>query len=261
MVKFQGGTFQMGDPVGSGQPYERPLHEVRIPPFAIGRYEVTRDEWESCVAAGFCTDAKVPRIEGQGRLPVAGVSWTQAHAYVKWLVARTGRPYRLPSESEWEYAARAGATGTYNWGSFAESVCRHANAFDISGHAKQPDRDWYVNCDDGFAEAAPVGSFEANAWGVYDMLGNVWEWVEDCWHADYTGAPADGSAWTEGGNCRKRVNRGGGFENGPVTLRLSNRDADPADNTSIGLGFRVALSLPPAATAPAPAAAPEAAPK
>jgi formylglycine-generating enzyme required for sulfatase activity len=245
MVSFRGGKYLMGDPVGSGQPYERPQHEVTIPAFAIGRYEVTQDEWEACVSAGGCTDARKPSLPGKGRMPIAGVNWLQAKAYVKWLAAHTGKPYRLPSEAEWEYAARAGATGSYPWGSFAQSMCTYANAFDLTGRAKRPELTWNIECDDGYADAAPVGIYQPNAWGVYDMLGNVWEWVEDCWHPDYNGAPVDGSAWIEGDKCNKRVNRGGGFENGPGTLRLSNRDADPVDSTTESLGFRVALSIAP----------------
>lgn len=258
MVSFRGGRYRMGDAIGSGQSYERPAHEVTIAPFAIGRYEVTRGEWQACIAAGGCTEPhKAPGAAESGeRYPVASISWNQAKAYVAWLAQRTGKPYRLATESEWEYAARAGAVANYtwNWGQVDAVTCRYANVLDRSAHARHPELSWFVDCDDGYAEAAPVGSYPPNAWGVHDMQGNVWEWVEDCWHPDYNGAPADGSAWTgDGGNCRKRVNRGGGWGNGAGTLRLSNRDADPADNFSDGLGLRVALSLAPGNGAVAPA--------
>jgi len=260
MASFRGGRYAMGDGIGSGQPYEHPVHEVTIAPFAIGRYEVTRGEWQACVAAGSCSEAQVkPEGDEAGpRHPVTGVSWTQARQYIEWLRARTGRPYRLPTEAEWEYAARAGTTAnhTWSWGQVDTVTCGYANSLDQSAQRRHPELYWAVSCDDRHAGTAPVGSFPANAWGVHDMQGNVWEWVEDCWHPDYTGAPTDGRAWVDpgnGGTCGKRVNRGGGWGNGSSSLRLSNRDADPLDNYSDGLGFRVALSLPKAKPA-APAA-------
>ena len=159
-------------------------------------------------------------------------------------------------EAEWEYAARAGTDTHYTWnmGNIDVVTCNYANALDRSAGKRHPELSWFIDCDDGFAETAPVGSFAPNRWGVHDMVGNVWEWVEDCWHPDYTGAPTDGRAWLgsgEGANCKKRVNRGGGWGNGASALRLSSRDADPAGNHSSGLGFRVALSV--AGTAPKPA--------
>jgi len=247
LVSFHGGRYQMGDAVGDGKDYELPVHEVTIAPFAIGRYEVTRGEWQACVAAGVCTPPQqMPTDEQVGaRYPIASVTWLQAKEYVAWLVQRTGRAYRLPSEAEWEYAARAGRTDERTWDakSADQVACQYANVLDRTAFTAHREMTWFIGCNDGFAETAPVGSFLPNAWGVYDMLGNVWEWVEDCWHSDYTGAPVDGSAWTTGGNCRKRVNRGGGWGNGARSLRLSNRDADAADNFSGGIGFRVALSL------------------
>jgi formylglycine-generating enzyme required for sulfatase activity len=271
MASFRGGRYAMGDAIGSGQPYEHPVHEVSIAPFAIGRFEVTRGEWQACVDAGGCAE---PQVKPEGpvvsaRHPVTGVSWAQAKHYVDWLRLRTGRPYRLPTEAEWEYAARAGTTTahTWSWGQVDTVTCGYANALDQSAQLRHPELYWAISCDDRHAETAPVGSFPANAWGVHDMQGNVWEWVEDCWHPDYTGAPSDGRAWLDpgdGGTCGKRVNRGGGWGNGSSSLRLSNRDADPLNNYSDGLGFRVALSLarpkpaasPPPATDPPPAAAP-----
>ena len=267
MASFRGGRYSMGDSIGNGQPYERPVHEVTVAPFAIGRYEVTRGEYQACVDAGGCSEPSLtPAASEAGeRHPVVGVSWTQAKAYVAWLKLRTGRAYRLPSEAEWEYAARAGATAgyTWNWGQVDTVTCAHANALDQSARARHPELYWAISCNDSFAQTAPVGSFPPNAWGVHDMQGNVWEWVEDCWHPDFTGAPGDGRAWLEpgsNGSCAKRVNRGGGWGNGSASLRLSNRDADPLGNFSDGLGFRVALSLArPQPVAP-PAAVPATAP-
>lgn len=267
MASFRGGRYAMGDAIGSGQPYERPKHDVTIGPFAIGRYEITRGEYQACVDAGACSEAQVrpEPNEASTRHPVVGVSWNQAKAYVAWLKQRTGLPYRLPTEAEWEYAARASATAnfTWNWGQVDTVTCQYANALDQSAKARHPELYWAITCDDTFAQTAPVGSFPPNAWGVHDMQGNVWEWVEDCWHPDYTGAPTDGRAWLEpgaDGTCSKRVNRGGGWGNGSSSLRLSNRDADPVSNFSDGLGFRVALSLakPKTGAAAAPATAPAA---
>jgi formylglycine-generating enzyme required for sulfatase activity len=256
MIALRGGQFRMGDLVGDGQPYERPAHAVRIAPFALGRFEVTQAEWRQCVAAGACGEPGVASDERHGRYPVAGISWPQAAAYTAWLAARSGKPYRLPSEAEWEYAARAGSEARYSWGSFEPDACEHANLLDASGHREHPQWYWAERCDDHYGGAAPVGTFPPNAWGFHDMLGNVWEWVADCWHADYTEAPADGSAWL-GESCRKRVNRGGGWGNNVRALRLSSRDGDPAGAASDGLGFRVARSL---AAAELPPGAPDSRP-
>jgi formylglycine-generating enzyme required for sulfatase activity len=245
MIALRGGRYRMGDIVGDGQPYERPVHAVQLAPFALGRYEVTNAEWQQCVAAGACTAPQAAVDERHGRYPVAGVSWTQAASYTGWLAARSGKPYRLPSEAEWEYAARAGSEARYPWGSFEPDACSYVNLLDASGRRAHPEWYWAERCDDRYAAAAPVGSFPPNAWGFHDLLGNVWEWVADCWHADYSGAPADGSAWL-GEPCRKRVNRGGGWGNNLRALRVSSRDADPAGAASDGLGFRVARSLSPA---------------
>lgn len=242
MIALGGGRYRMGDLVGDGKPYELPAHEVQIAAFAIGRFEITNAEWQACVKDGGCSASKIPGDASHGRYPVEGVTWTQAKAYATWLAAHTGKPYRLLSEAEWEYAARSGNEGRYYWGSFDPSPCSYANLMDASGKRANPERYWAESCNDGFATAAPVGSFPPNAWGLYDMLGNVWEWVGDCWHSDYSNAPADGSAWPAD-PCRKHVNRGGGWGNNANSLRLSSRDADPTDTSSEGLGFRIARTL------------------
>lgn len=243
LITVPAGRFIMGDSIGSGSAYETPVHEVRIPSFLIGRFETTRAEWAACESAGGCSAAR--DVEPDSRMPVTGVTWNQAQDYLTWISRRTGHRYRLPSEAEWEYAGRAGSVSQYTWGnSIDDVVCRHANAFDRAGHEANPQWYWQADCDDGFAKLAPVGRFPPNAWGLFDMLGNVWEWVDDCWHSDYTGAPTDGRSWVEPG-CRKRVNRGGGWGNPATSLRLTNRDGDPANARSDGLGFRVARDLAP----------------
>lgn len=242
MVSFKGGAFNMGDMLGNGLPYEQPVHEVRIKPYAIGRYEVTAAQWQACIGAQACS-ALPDSAMANTRLPVTRVTWLQAQEYVTWLSRRTHKSYRLPSEAEWEYAARAtGKSDQFTWGNNSDYACEHANSFDQSGQRTQPLWSWQIECDDGYPETAPVGSYPANAWGLHDMLGNVWEWVQDCWHSDYTGAPTDGSARTSG-DCTKRVNRGGGWGNHPRSLRVSNRDGDAADARSDGLGFRVARDV------------------
>ncbi|TXI09227.1 MAG: formylglycine-generating enzyme family protein [Rhizobium sp.] len=242
MIALSGGRFRMGDLVGDGKPYELPVHDVQIAAFAIGRFEVTNAEWQACVKDGGCSASRIPGDAQHGRYPVAGITWAQAKSYSSWLAARSGKPYRLLSEAEWEYAARSGNEGRYYWGSFDPSPCNYSNLMDASGKRANPESYWAERCDDGFAGAAPVGSFPPNAWGLYDMLGNVWEWVGDCWHADYSNAPNDGSVWSAD-LCRKHVNRGGGWGNNANSLRLSSRDADLNDASSDGLGFRVARSL------------------
>jgi len=236
MIALRGGDFRMGDLLGNGHDYERPAHTVHVAPFSIGRYEVTVADWSACVKAGAC--AAVPGAAASDH-PVTHVSWEQARQYTSWLSERTGRRYRLPTEAEWEYAARAGSSQQFTWGNFDEMACPHANTFDQTGRSSFPSWNWSVPCDDGAAQTAAVGSYPPNAWGLHDVVGNVWEWVADCWHGSYDGAPQDSTAWVEDG-CSKRVNRGGGWGNHPRSARLSNRDGDNAAARSDGLGFRVA---------------------
>ena len=162
----------------------------------MSKFEVTFDEWDACVAYGDCD----PRVSdsgwGRGRQPVINVTWDDAKRYVAWLSRMTGKPYRLLTEAEWEYAARAGTQTAYSWGD--EIGKGNANC---DGCGSQWDN----------KQTAPVGSFAANAFGLYDMHGNVWEWVEDCFHDNYEGAPDDGSAWTADGDCNSRVLRGGSW--------------------------------------------------
>ena len=228
MVVISAGRFRMGCVSGRDcENRERPVHEVEVGSFALGTDEVTFEEYERFARA---TGRARPGDSGWGRggRPVINVSWEDATAYAAWLSAETGEDYRLPSEAEWEYAARAGSTTRYSWG---DDIGRdRANCYRCGSR-------W----DDG--ETAPAGSFEANAWGLHDMHGNVWEWVEDCWHGNYARAPRDGSAWTTGSNCSRRVLRGGGWIGDPRDLRSAYRSRVDADYRDSDRGSRVARTL------------------
>lgn len=256
LVYIPGGTFEMGDLLGDGYSYERPAHDVSVHGFLMGRYDVTVAEWQACTRAGACRDNADGTATGPG-YPVTEVSWYDAMDYVKWISTITGKPYRLPSEAEWEYAARAGSPDQYPWGNNENVACQHANLFDEAGRARFPAWHWAVGCNDGYAMTSPVGHYPPNAWGLYDMVGDVWEWLADCWHANYDGAPGDGSAWVEP-DCTKHVNRGGGWGNHPRSARVSARDGDLSSGRSDGMGFRVARdrvpSDPPVMVTPARAA-------
>ncbi len=195
MVVIPGGRFRMGCVSGLNcQDDEKPVHEVRVASFELSKYEVTFEEYDRFIAA---TGGRSPNDKGwgRGRRPVIDVSWEDAVAYAEWLSVQTGERYRLPSEAEWEYAARAGSTTKYGWG----NDIGH-NRANCGGCGSQWDDE----------KTAPVGSFNPNAFGLHDMHGNLWEWVQDCWNGSYQGAPADGSAWTSG-DCERRVLRGGSW--------------------------------------------------
>jgi formylglycine-generating enzyme required for sulfatase activity len=233
MVVVPAGRFLMGSPARQGDDDEHPEHEVTIAkPFAVAKFALTFDEWDGCAAAGGCRSDVSDSGWGRGRRPVINVSWGDAQAYVKWLSGITGKPYRLLSEAEYEYAARAGTQLKYPWGDDIE----------LGGKAM-------ANCDGCGSQwddkqTASVGSFAANAFGLYEMVGNVWEWMEDCWNRSYEGAPTDGSTWTSG-NCSCRVVRGGSWYDGPGSLRSAYRHRNSTDNRSNDLGFRVARTLGP----------------
>ena len=196
LVVVPAGRFRMGCVSGRDcYDSQQPVHEVELASFALGVYEVTFEEYDRFVQA---TGHRRPGDGGWGRggRPVIDVSWEDAAAYVAWLSRETGESYRLPSESEWEYAARAGTTTRYSWG---QDIGR--NLANCDGCRSRWDDD----------QTAPAGSFAANGWGLHDMHGNVWEWVADCWHENYARAPRDGTAWTSGGNCGRRVLRGGSW--------------------------------------------------
>ena len=234
MVVLPSGSFMMGSPDGEEgrQEDESPRHLVTIGyRLAVGVYEVTFDEWDACVSAGGC-GGYVPGGEGWGRgeRPVIHVSWEDARSYESWLSKRTGVTYRLLSESEWEYAARAGTTTRYSWGD--EIGANRANCNGCGSRWDKGDR------------TAPVGWFAPNAWGLYDMHGNVKEWVRDCWNDHYLRAPADGSAW-ERGKCSERVLRGGSWYYSPWGLRAAYRGRYYTGGRFISDGFRIARTLTP----------------
>ena len=232
MVVVPAGSFMMGSPESEEDRLEEegPVHRVTFArPFAVGVYEVTFDEWEACVAGGGGCEEPYDMRWGAGSRPVITVSWEDAQAYVKWLSRKTGKEYRLLSEAEWEYVARAGTTTRYWWG---DAIGRNrANC----GHCGSR---W-----DG-EKTAPVGSFSANPFGLYDVHGNAWEWVEDCWNDGYRGAPSDGSVW-ETGNCGIRVLRGGSWNDPPTNLRSANRIWGSTGFRNYDAGFRVARTLAP----------------
>ncbi len=240
MIRLKGGRFLMGEQSNVGTPYELPVHEVAVSEFSLSKYEITFDEFDACHADRGCLRKADDEGWGRGRRPVINVTWLDAQQYVAWLSKKTGRKYRLPSEAEWEYAARNGTSTRYGWGDGSIWVCARANVFDRTAFQVHPNWHWRADCDDGFAKTAPVGSFKPSAWGFHDLAGNVWEWVQDCWHSDYSNAPSDSKAWVHGGDCRKRVNRGGGWGNNPRSMRSATRDADDAESLSDAIGFRVA---------------------
>ena len=193
-------------------------------PFAIGKYAVTFDEYDRYCAL---TDGNQPDDEGWGRenRPVINVSWDDAVAYCEWLSAQTGKGYRLPSEAEWEYAARAETVTAYWWGDKVGKNRANCHGCGSEWDKKQP---------------APAGSFDANAFGLHEMSGNVLEWLQDCWHDNYAGAPADGSVWEEGGNSSLRGIRGGSWFFNPRSVRSAYRTGFNPGLRYYNLGFRLA---------------------
>lgn len=230
MVVIPAGEFMMGSPENEPgrSSDEGPQHRVVIArPFAVGRYAVTFDEWDACVAAGGCSHKPEDEGWGRGRRPVINVSWEDAQAYVRWLSNKIGKPCRTLSEAEWEYAARGGSATRHPWGD--EPGTSRAN-FRESGSQ------WSGR------QTAPVGSFEPNAFGLCDMIGNVWQWVQDCWNSTYSGAPEDGRPW-DSGDCGWRVLRGGSWNNNLVNCRSGSRNRIEAGFRGTIVGFRLARAL------------------
>ena len=237
MVVVPAGSFVMGSP--SNEPKradaEGPLHKVTISrPFAVGKHEVTFAEWDAYVTDDCCGGYRPDdKGWGRGRRPVISVSWHGAQGYIAWLRRKTGKQYRLLSEAEWEYVARAGTTTPFSTGPrITSDQANFDGNYTYMGSSKGVYRQRTVE----------VGSFKPNPFGLYDVHGNVWEWVEDCWHDSYGGAPSDESAWIAG-RCEHRVLRGGSWSNYPWTLRSAQRVSFSPDARSVYGGFRLARSL------------------
>jgi formylglycine-generating enzyme required for sulfatase activity len=208
-----GGCFQMG---ADDNLAEKPIHKVCIRGFWLGRHEVTQTEYEQIVGSN-------PSYFKGGDRPVEQVNWDEANAYALQLGHKSGKLMRLPSEAEWEYACRAGGQH--------ETYC---------GLGQVSDLGWFGS--NSNTQTHAVGQKLANAWGIYDMSGNVWEWVQDCWHADYTGAPTDGSAWVGNGTCGQRVFRGGGWFDSLPFLHAAYRNKNEPSSRFFYLGFRLVLT-------------------
>jgi formylglycine-generating enzyme len=270
MIVVPGGRFMMGvapaeeEREGLSESFRgrsEPRRAVDVKRFAAGRFEVTRGQYRVFAeATGHVTDGcfvwrggkfehdpardwRNPGYPQDDSHPVVCVSWNDANAYARWLSERTGRHYRLLSEAEWEYAARAGTATTRFWGDGVDRTCDYANGADVATRTHVPGAsEWPGSrCDDRHAFTAPVGSYRPNPFGLYDMLGNVWEWTQDCWNANYNGAPADASAWSTG-NCAWRVVRGGSWEDASVGLRPAYRVGSPTVIRVYIRGFRVAAT-------------------
>ena len=228
MVYIPAGSFRMGDIQGGGDSDEKPVHRVSVQAFLMSVTEVTFAQWDACVAAGGCSRKPDDGDWGRGSRPVINVSWKDiTEQYIPWLNKKTGTQYRLPTEAEWEYATRAGSETKYSWGNGIGN-----NKANCDGCGSR----W----DD--SQTAPVGSFAANAFGLYDMHGNVWEWTQDCWNGSYQGAPSDGTAWLSG-NCDWRVLRGGSWLSNPNYLRSAYRFYKNAVIRYDIFGFRLARTL------------------
>jgi formylglycine-generating enzyme required for sulfatase activity len=224
LVIVPSGEFDMGS---TAKPTEQPVHHVSIVKnFTIGRRDVTFVEWDRCVAQSGCKFNPPDQGWGRGDRPVTDVSWDDAKEFVAWLSKMTGKSYRLPSEAEWEYAARGGSTTPYWWGK--DVGTGHAQCAECGGSEN--------------GKTVPSGSFRPNAFGLYDTAGDAAEWVEDCWNSTYRSAPNDGSAWTHG-DCSLRVLRGGSFADKAAAVRSSARFRYDEDVRYYANGFRVARDL------------------
>jgi formylglycine-generating enzyme required for sulfatase activity len=272
MVVVPPGSFTMGSPASENErdSDEGPQHTVTIAkPFAVAKFHVRVDQFAAFVAeTGYDARSKCLTFEGGkyeersnrswrnpgfaqgGSHPAVCVNRNDAKAYVDWLARKTGKPYRLLTEAEWEYAARArtepGTYPRYVFGDDEADLCHYGNGADQTAKSRiAAAKDWTVApCTDGYAYTSPVGSFAANAFGLYDMQGNAWQWTEDCYHDSYDGAPSDGGAWTTG-DCGRRVVRGGSWSDYPVFLRSASRIWCTTEFRFYDLGFRVGRTVTP----------------
>jgi formylglycine-generating enzyme required for sulfatase activity len=223
MVVVPAGSFSMG----TSAPFDGPVHKVTIAkPLAVGRFEVTFDEWDHCVTDKRCKFNPDDRGLGRGNRPVTNVSWLDAKEFIAWISEKSGKTYRLLSEAEWEYVARAGTTSVFWWGQTVgdgQANCRECNT-------GKP------------LDVMPAGSFQPNPFGVFDTAGNAAEWVEDCWNDSYKGAPQDGTAWTAG-QCNLRVLRGGAYDSQAKLVASAARFRYDYDVRYVANGFRVLREL------------------
>ena len=267
MVVIPPGKFTMGTAANAKEVdpsrFETPQQDITIGyKFALGRTEVTRAQYKQFIKeTGHQTKPQCRVFDGEwkesdnaswehprqpekptDKMPIACVSWNDAVAFTEWLTKKSGHKYRLPNVAEWEYAARAGTTTGRFWGESADDACKYANVFDLTS-AKKHSFPWKpAQCTDGWAELAPVGSYKPNAFGLYDMIGNVWEWQFDCFGGPYSGRPKDGSAQVKD-KCEMHDNRGGGWMTAPERNRLAWPGRDKPDQRSNYFGFRVARSF------------------
>lgn len=277
IVVIPPGSFTMGSTPEETQranlrpdisPREWPAHKVTIAKaFGIGRFEITRAQYANFVRATGHPDGDsciTWNLDTNKWEPVAGASWRRpgfpqgqdhpagclnladTRAYVEWLSTTTGQHYRIPTDAEWEYVARAGTTTLQSWGDSFDDICKYTNASDLDradvhgGLEEEPTR--FFQCRDGFVYTSPVGSFPPNQFGLYDVIGNIWEWVEDCYYATYQGAPTDGSAWI-GENCDRLVVRGGGWFSRVWFVRPAGRSREEPEFRTMTLGLRVVREL------------------
>ncbi len=278
MVVLPGGKFAMGSPENEAgrEENEGPLHIVSVRSFALGKYPVTRGEFAAFVSAtGYKTDAEKntpvpfqpaelgtpvacfaykggqdngwkagsswrdPGYKQEDSEPAVCLSWNDAQAYVNWLSRETGKPYRLPTSAEMEYAIRAGSSAPYPWGSAADDVCQYGNVRDVNANARFPQWKKGVACNDGALFTSAVGHYRSNAFGLFDTVGNVEVWTEDCGADNYDSAPSDGSAQQSPG-CERRTLRGSSWNFAPASFRSAHRENPPAAGRSFDTGLRVA---------------------
>lgn len=240
-VPVKGGCFRMGDITGDGDSDEKPVHEVCVDGFSMGKYTVTNAQYRKFKPEHNSGEHKVNSLNSDSQ-PVVNVSWDEAVEYAKWLSLKSGKNYRLPTEAEWEYAARGGTNTRNYWGDGKDDACGYANVHDLTSKRAFSDFRDNHNCSDGYAVTAPVGSFRPNGFGLYDMMGNVWQWTGDWYASDYYGkSPRNNPEGSSSGSAR--VIRGGGWGIVRSLVRASLRDSYVPGNRRISLGFRLVASV------------------
>lgn len=263
MVTIPAGKFFMGEQSNESGKDEVPVHPVSIKSFKLAKTEITVGQYRQFVlATGYVGGSSCWGLDAQHNYreqfdswkspsnapaddhPATCINWNDAKAYVNWLVKKTGKKYRLPTESEWEYAARASTTTQYYFGREDAKMCSYGNLADATGMRRFGWSETWgaANCTDSASFTTAVAQYKPNAFGLYDMIGNVYEWTEDCYHETYDGAPTNGIAWTSG-DCKARVLRGGSWFSRPVYVRSAARTGDDPVNRDTSGGFRLAQDL------------------